>query len=192
MAGIPLEPPIIHEFFAEFRGVPEVPGLASLPGMTGKSAALPFYLLLAQLVVISGCAGPEPPLAEPLPVSMTAPPAQPITTPSMRWLAPRANGAGFEVGAWQHVLRPPALPALYNGQPAFGAGAAQASPDGERAGAAVAALRRLCAGGQRSATAEELTLIAWLSYTPPGSPATADCTLLAAADALQGAMAPWR
>lgn len=166
--------------------------MASLPRMTGKSTALPFYLLLAPCLVASACAGPEPPLAEQRPVSMTPPLAQPITTASMQWLAPRANGAGFEVGAWQHVLQPPALPALYNGQPAFGAGAAQAPPDGERARAAVAALRRLCAGGQRSATAEELTLIAWLSYTPPGSPVTAECTLLDAADALQGAMAPWR
>lgn len=166
--------------------------MASLPGMTGKSAALPFYLLLALFVVASGCAGPEPPLPEPLPVSINPPPAQPITTASMQWFAPRANGAGFEVGAWQHALRPPALPALYNERPTFGADAAQAPPDSERARAAVAALRRLCAGGQQSMTAEELTLIAWLSYTPPGSSVTADCTPLTAADALQGAMAAWR
>lgn len=144
------------------------------------------------MTLLAACAPQTPPAtAQASAQARTAatPAPQPPATTSIRWMAPRPNGAAFDLGGWQHVLAAPppplqpapSIPASPNGPPPPG------STAGERARIALAALHLHCTAGPHATTPEDRALIAWLMAPigPPGTPP--DCALLRAADELRAA-----
>lgn len=140
---------------------------------------------LALLIALAACAPATPPPPAPPPVAEV----RPTTVARLHWIGPRPNGAGLELGGWQHVIVPREVlaGAIMPDAPLRGAEGDTPAMERQRIALALAALRRHCAGGPAVTTREDRLLIAWLMEPMGMAKAEPDCGLLAAADALRDA-----